>query len=152
MFDLVEEKVCGVGDGEHKVHSWIKHLKVLLNSWQTIDQSLASYRESKDAQCAFVSKLNEGGVTLAPDFLVHEILRQEGMNDKEIENLKLGSEELKKAKKKAEEQVLAFVYLYGAKERDLARQSHTWKTITCAPQMTRRMVHSRALLRRLLSF
>ena len=53
-------------------------------------------------------------MTLAPDFLVHEILRQEGMNNKEIENLKYGSEELKKAKRKAEEKVLAFVYLYGA--------------------------------------
>ena len=46
LYDLVKEKICGVGDGEHKVHSWIKHLKILLNSWQTIDQSLASYRES----------------------------------------------------------------------------------------------------------
>ena len=80
----MEEKICGVGDGEPKIHSWIKHLKILLNSWQANDQSLANYRESKDAQRAFVSKLNEGGVTLAPDFLVHEILRQEGMDDKEL--------------------------------------------------------------------
>ena len=33
LFDLVKEKVCGVGDREPKVHCWIKHLKVLLNLW-----------------------------------------------------------------------------------------------------------------------
>ena len=37
LYDLVEEKVCGVGDGSPKVHSWIRHLKILLNLWQTND-------------------------------------------------------------------------------------------------------------------
>ena len=27
LYDLVEEKVCRVGDGEPKIHSWIKHIK-----------------------------------------------------------------------------------------------------------------------------
>ena len=134
VFDLVEEKVCGVGDGEPKILSWIKHVKIMLNSWQANDQSLANYRESKDAQCAFVRKLNEGGVTLAPDFLVHDILRQEGMGDKEIENLKYGSEELKKAKRKAEEKALAFVYLYGAnRERFGPAITHLENNYVCAP-------------------
>ena len=134
LFDLVEEKVCGLGDGEPKVLSWIKHLKVLLNSWQASDQLLGSYRESKDAQRAFVSKLNEGGVTLAPDFLVRQILRQEGMNDKEIENLKYGSKKLKKAKEKAEEIVLAFVYLYGAnRTRFGSAITHLENNYVCAP-------------------
>ena len=65
LYNLVKEKVCRVGDGTPKVHSWIRHLKILLNSWQTNDQLLANYREFKEAQRAFVSKLNEGGVTLA---------------------------------------------------------------------------------------
>ena len=32
LYDLVEEKVCGVGDGTPKVNSWIRHLKNFLNS------------------------------------------------------------------------------------------------------------------------
>ena len=28
LYDLVEEKVCGVGDGTPKVNSWIRHLKI----------------------------------------------------------------------------------------------------------------------------
>ena len=100
LYDLVEEKVCGVGDGTPKVHSWITHSKLLLNSWQQHDQSLASYQETKDAQRAFVSRLNEGGVTFAPEFLVHQILEAEGMTDNEIKNLKLGSDELKTQRKR----------------------------------------------------
>ena len=145
LYDLVEEKVCGVGDGTPKVHSWVRHLKILLNLWQTNDQSLANYRETKDAQRAFASKLNEGGVTLAPDFLVNEILRQEGMNDNEIKNLKYGSKEL--AKKKADEKVPT-----EQTEQNLARQSPDWKTSMLTPLMIRRIVHSKALLRRLSSF
>ena len=146
LYNLLEEKFCGVGDGAPKVHSWVRHLKILLNLWQTNDQSLANYRETKDAQRAFASKLNEGGVTLAPDFLVNEILRQEGMNDNEIKNLKYGSKEL--AKKKADEKVPT-----EQTEQNLAWQSPDWKTSMLTPLvMIRRIVHSKALLRRLSSF
>ena len=33
LYDLVEEKVCGVGNGTPKVNSWIRYLKNFLNSW-----------------------------------------------------------------------------------------------------------------------
>ena len=33
LYDLVEEKVCGVGDGTPKVNSWIRYLKSLANYW-----------------------------------------------------------------------------------------------------------------------
>ena len=73
--------------------------------------------------------------------------------DKEIENSKYGSKELKKAKKKAEEKVLAFVYLYGANiERGLARRLHTWKTSMSAPLMIAKIVRSKALPKRLSNF
>ena len=117
LFHLVEEKVCGVGDGTHVIQSFITHLKILLNGWQSPEQTLASYRESKDAQRAFVSRLNGGGVTIAPDFVVKTILEEQGMTDDEIKELKYGSDELSKAKKEAEERVLAFVYLYGANRK-----------------------------------
>lgn len=109
MCDLVEEKVCGVGDGTPKILSWVRHLKNLLNSWQLPNQTLATYQELKEAQRAFVSRLNEGGVTLAPDFLVHQIFKEGGKDDNEIKNLKYGSDEIKEAKKEAEEQVLTCV-------------------------------------------
>ena len=84
-----------MGDRTPKVHSWLRHLKILLNTWQLPHQLLANYRETKGTQRAFVSRLNEGGVCLAPDFLVKEILKKEGMNDNEVENLKYGSNKLK---------------------------------------------------------
>ena len=152
LYDLVEEKVCGVGDGTPKVNSWIRYLKNFLNSWQTEDQSLANYWELKDAQRAFVSKLNEGGVTLAPDFLVHEVLREGGLNGNEIENLKYGSEELKKAKKRRRKESWRPYSYTGQTGRNLARRSTTWKTSTSTPLMTRRVVHLRTLPRRLASF
>ena len=114
LFNLVEEKVCGVGDGTHPIQSFVTHLRMLFNGWQGHGQTLASYRETKDAQRAFVSRLNDGGVTIAPDFVVRMILGEQGKSDAEINKLEYGSDELLKAKKEAEERVLAFVYLYGA--------------------------------------
>ena len=54
---------------------------------------------------------------MAPDFFVHEVLKEGGLNGNEIENLKYGSEELKEAKKKAEDRVLASLFLYGANRK-----------------------------------
>ena len=113
MYDMVEEKECGLGKGTHPYHAFLTHLKNLLLGWQKGGVSLAAYREEKDSARSLLHCIAGNEAAVAPQFVVLKVL-EESLSSNEIKELKWDSDVVKKAERTAEERIMVFVYLYNA--------------------------------------
>ena len=114
VFDLIEEKLCGIGDSVHPIYSFMVQLRRLLVTWQSHDEQLATYREEKDATVSLLHRLNGGEAFMAPRALVVQELKNTGLDDDAIDALTYNSGEVKDAERTVEEKILTFIYMYGA--------------------------------------